>query len=121
MAKCKLETVSFNARGLGSEWKRRKVFNILNKQTFLNTVIFLQETHSTEEVEKLWEYQWRQKIFYSHGTSNSRGVCIALRAGLDSKLLSPAVRDDNGRYLILYRRYPMFSLITMHPMIIRVK
>ena len=45
---------------------------------------------------------WRKKIFYSHGTSNSREVCIALREGLDYKLLSPEVRDDHGRYLILH-------------------
>ena len=70
MAKCNLEIVSFNARGLGSERKRKKVFSILKKQTSLNMVIFLQETHSTKEVEKLWEYQWRKKIFYSPGTSS---------------------------------------------------
>ena len=92
MAKCNLEIVSFNAPGLGSERKRKKIFNILKKQTSLNSVIFLQETQSTKKVEKLWEYQWRHKIFHSHGTSNSRGVCIALRAGL----------DDHGRYLILH-------------------
>ena len=62
----------------------------------------MQETHGTKEVEKLWEYQWRHKISYSHGTSNSRGVCIALRAGLDYKLLSPEVRDHHGRYLFLH-------------------
>ena len=75
----------------------RFLFYILKKQTSLNMVIFLQDTHSTKEVEKLWEYQWRKKIFYSHGTSSSRGVCIALRVGLDYKLLSPEVRDDHGR------------------------
>ena len=57
MAKCNLEIVSFNARGLGSERKRKKVFNILKKQTSLKTVIFLQETQSTKEVEKIWKYQ----------------------------------------------------------------
>ena len=31
MAKCNLEIVSFNARGLGSERTRKKVFNILKK------------------------------------------------------------------------------------------
>ena len=102
MAKCNSEIVSFSARGLGSERKRKKVFNILKKQMFLNTVIFLQETHNTNEVERLWEYQWSHKMFYSHGTSKSRGVCIALRAGLDCKLLSPEVRDDHGKYLILH-------------------
>ena len=71
MAKFNFEIVSFNAHSLGSERKRKKVFNILKKQTSLNMVIFLQETHSTKEVEKLWEYQWRKKILYSHGTSSS--------------------------------------------------
>ena len=52
-----LELVSFNARGLGNEKKRKKVFNILKKQTSMNSVIFLQECHSAKEVERLWEYQ----------------------------------------------------------------
>ena len=71
MVKCNLEIASFNARRLGNKRKRKKVFNILKKHTSLNTVIVLQETHSTKEVEKLLEYQWRHKIFYGDGTSNS--------------------------------------------------
>ena len=98
MAKCYLVIVSFNAHRLGNKRKRKEVFNILKKQTYLNTVIVLQETHSTKEVEKLLEYQWRHKIFYGHGTSNLRGVCIALRKGLHYKLLSPEVRDDHSIY-----------------------
>ena len=78
MASCSLELVSFNARGLGNEKKRKKVFNILKKQTSMNSVIFLQECHSTKEDERLWEYQWKNKIFYSHGKSNARGVCTLL-------------------------------------------
>ena len=39
MASCSLELVSFNARGLGNEKKRKKVFNILKKQTSMNSVI----------------------------------------------------------------------------------
>ena len=78
MASCSLELVPFNARGLGNEKKRKKVFNILKKQTSMNSVIFLQECHSTKEDERLWEYQWKNKIFYSHGKSNARGVCTLL-------------------------------------------
>ena len=78
MTSCSLELVFFNARGLGNEKKRKEVFNILKKQTSMNSVIFLQECHSTKEVERLWEYQWKNKIFYSHGKSNSRGVCMLL-------------------------------------------
>ena len=102
MAKFNLEIVSLNAHGLGSERKRKKVFNILKKTDTSKHGHIFQESHSTKEVGKLWEYQWRKKIFYSHGTSNSRRVCIALRAGVYHKLLSPEVRDDHGRYLILH-------------------
>ena len=85
MASCSLELVSFNARGLGNEKKRKKVFNILKKQTSMDSVIFLQECRSTKEAERLWEYQWKNKIFYSHEKSNARGVCTLLRPGLEYK------------------------------------
>ena len=102
MASSSLELVSFNARSLENEKKRKKVFNILKKQTSMNSVIFLQECHSTKEVETLWEYQWKNKIFYSHGKSNARGVCMLLRPGLEYKLISPEIKDKLGRYLILH-------------------
>ena len=102
MASSSLELVSFNARGLGNEKKRKKVFNILKTQTSMNSVIFLQECHSTKEVERLWEYQWKNKTFYSHGKSNARGVCMLLRPGLEYKLISPEIKDKLGRYLILH-------------------
>ena len=68
----------------------------------MNSVIFLQEFHSTKEVERLWEYQWKNKIFFSHGKSNARGVCTLLRPRLEYKLISPEIKDRLGRYLILH-------------------
>ena len=40
-------------------------------------------------------------MFYSHGTTSSRGVFIALRKNLEFKLLSPEIYDPQGRYIIL--------------------
>ena len=54
-ASCSSELVSFNGQGLGNEKKRKKVFNILKKQTSMNSAIFLKECHSIKEVERLWE------------------------------------------------------------------
>ena len=68
----------------------------------MNSVIFLQECHSTKEVERLWEYQWKNKIFYSHGKSNAKGVSTLLRTGLEYKLISPKIKNRLGRYLILH-------------------
>ena len=48
------DQVSFNARGLGCDKKRKKVFTMLKKQTSNNAVYFIQESHSERDVEKLW-------------------------------------------------------------------
>ena len=65
--------------------------------------MLLQETHSTKKHENLWKYQWHDVIF-SHGTSGSRGLCVAFRYNLEYKykLLSPEMSDKEGRYIILH-------------------
>ena len=95
------DLVSFNARRLGCDTKRKKVFAMLKKQTSNNAVFFIQESHSERDVEKLWQKQWTGKIFYSHGTTSSRRVFIALKKNLEFKLLSPEICDPQGRYIIL--------------------
>ena len=96
------DLVSFNARGLGCDKKRKKVFTMLEKQTSNNAVFFIQKSHSDRDVEKFWQKQWNGRIFYSHGTTSSRGVfIIALRNNLEFKLLSPEICDHQGRYIIL--------------------
>ena len=34
----------------------------MKKHTSGKSIVFLQETHSTQKVEKLFEYQWRGKM-----------------------------------------------------------
>ena len=48
-----LNFVSFNCSGIENVIKRLAIFNKLNE--FKNSVIFLQETHSSKGMEKLWE------------------------------------------------------------------
>ena len=93
--------VSFNARGLGCDKKSKKVFAMFKKQTPNNTVFFIQESHTDRDVKKLWQKQRNRRIFYSHGTTSSRGVFIALRKNLEFKLLSPEICDLQGRHIIL--------------------
>ena len=40
-------------------------------------------------------------MIFSHSTSNSRGVIVAFRHGLEYKMLSDPICDPNGRYIIL--------------------
>ena len=63
--------------------KGKKYSIFLKKQTSMNSVIFLQVCHSAKEVERLWEYQWKNKTFYSHGKSNARGFVCYFHQGLN--------------------------------------
>ena len=59
----------------------------------------MQEIHSTKETEKRFEYQWGGKMLFSHGTSNSTGVCICFRYNLEHKIIK-VISDAEGRYII---------------------
>ena len=75
----------------------------MKKYSSPNGIMFLQETHSTEKVEAIWTKQWgcgKGAIHFLHGKSDSRGVLIAFREGLDYKIDS-VFRDNDGRYLII--------------------
>ena len=65
---------------------------------------FLQETHSTRECEKVWANEWGYKIFFSHGKSNSAGVCILLKRTSGITVHS-VHRDEAGRILLLNMSY----------------
>ena len=49
--------------GLGDDRKRRKLFNYMKKHTSGEAVVFLQETHSVQKVEKLFETNGEVKCF----------------------------------------------------------
>ena len=39
-------------------------------------------------------------MIFSHGTSNSKGCCIACRYDLEYKLLLPEISNENGRFIV---------------------
>ena len=66
-------------------------------------MIFLQEMHSVKQKEKdgITNGDVGKIIcFFAQGTSNSHGVLIAVREGLNLKVISSHL-GDNGRYVIL--------------------
>ena len=94
------DIISFNVKGLRDYKKRRKSFNYARGHTTRNRIVFFQETHSSREIENDWANQWGDKIIYSHGSNDSRGVLIAFREGLDIKIENE-LKDTNGRVIIL--------------------
>ena len=102
-----VEVLSLNTAGISGHSdsnKRQKLFNYLKKHSSPKAIVFLQETHSTKKVENLWTSQWgcgEGSIHFSHGTSNSTGVLIAFREGLDVKI--EANFTDNGSRLLIFK------------------
>ena len=93
-----LRIASFNVRGLGNANKRRKIFNYLHHKEF--DIVLLQETHSVRNQEKFWRSIWGSKIYYSHGTNDSRGVCILLAKKSLVKVFH-SYKDAEGRIIAI--------------------
>ena len=92
--------INKNVKGLQSTKKRLKLFNFLKNKMNPKGIPFLQETHSSLETEKKWIDDFKDKIYYSHGKTNSCGVLIAFYSHLNI-CVKNKVNDNNGRFLIL--------------------
>ena len=104
----KLKICSYNCRGLNSTKKRFDLFTLFKEKKV--DVLCLQETHFTEEIEHKIYQQWEGVCFYSHGSSNSKGVAILLRKGLDIKV-AECKKDNNGQFIALNISYENNSFI----------
>ena len=82
-----LNIYSFNANGLGEKNKRKAILNWI--KTHHHGVLFLQETHSVEKSEEVWKQEFNcNHIYFSHGTSVSRGVSITLPTYINVQILN---------------------------------
>ena len=72
-----LALISLNVKGLSNFKKRRMLYTWCRKKN--TDIIFLQETHSTKEVENKWRSEWGAEIIMSHGSSNSRWVAVFMK------------------------------------------
>ena len=90
--------ISLNVKGLQSDQKRRDIFNYLRNKK--SSIIFLQETHSSEKDEKRWTAEWGHKCFFSHGNTNSAGVMILFQNNFEYSI-NNIIRDKSGRYIVM--------------------
>ena len=94
----KLSFVSLNVRGLNASRKRRAIFRQLHNRRA--SVIFLQETYSSPDQEKIWSNEWGSKIYFSHGSKHSKGVAILFNPKLHVSA-ETILQSKDGRILIL--------------------
>ena len=71
-----IKICSLNVRGLRNKVKRDKMFAWLKDQSY--SIILLQETHSTSDINNQWTQEWGSLSFFSGNKSNSQGVGILI-------------------------------------------
>ena len=96
----KLSFLSNNVKGIKASEKRLKLFEYFRNLSTPAGFVFLQETHSSVDVEKKWNDDFQGQLFFSHGKTNSCGVAIGYYGKKSFELLSK-FNDKSGRVLIL--------------------
>ena len=88
--------MSLNVRGLRNRLKRNSIFSFLKDKNC--QFYFLQEIYSVPDDENTWSSEWGGDIFFSHGSTHSRGVCILINPSF-SYTVESLNRDQNGRII----------------------
>ena len=94
----KMNMISVNVHGIRTYVKRQKMFTWLSRKTA--DIIFLQETYSSVDIEKVWQREWKGDIVFSHGTNHSKGVAMLFKGNVDYEV-KHCKTDKNGRYIIM--------------------
>ena len=102
---------TFNVNGLRDTKKRNKIFNYLHQRQI--NIAFLQETHSVCEDEKIWKSSWGGLVFYSHGSSESRGVAIMIKKKCPIQI-NHFKKDAEGRICMLLVKYEEQNILLVN-------
>ena len=92
--------ISNNVKEIQTSQKRIKLFENLKSYVATNGFVFLQETHPSIRDEKKWKDEFRGRLFFSHGKTNSCGVLIGYYGTKKIKVINKKC-DKYGRILIL--------------------
>ena len=91
---------TYNVKGLQQKSQRLKMFNYIKDRLKHDGFFFMQEAHSTPDIESKWKSEWEGDLFFSHGESNARGVVIGFTKNFDCKI-EKVFFDNDGRILII--------------------
>ena len=100
----KFNVMTFNVRGLRNQVKRRSIFCFLKDQNC--EAYFLQESYSEPNDKIIWRSEWGGVIFFSHGSTHSKGVCILMNHSLNYTFQNscrPKWKNRLSRFKVLLR------------------
>ena len=91
--------LSLNVRGFRDTSKITKTLNWAFEKKKID-IFLIQESHGEPKIMEVWKDLWKGKIYYSHGSSNSKGVAIFVKQDLDFEYISES-KDEEGRYIMV--------------------
>ena len=89
---------SLNCQGLRVKDKRHRLYLWMKYQKC--NILFVQESHFTEDLEKDLNSEIKDQQYHSFGTSQSRGVSIFINNDLECKFIN-IFKDQEGRLLLI--------------------
>lgn len=107
-----LSLLSFNARGLRNNLKRKAIFLFLKK--FKCDFYFVQEAHNTSNDIRFWKSQWGRELWGAHKSEKAAGV-LALRGNFSGEIIAHE-SDLEGHFVIfvLSRNSKIFLVINIY-------
>lgn len=93
-----IKIATVNCQGLGTPSKRLDVLNFYKSNGY--SIICLQDTHFTPELETCVETQWGYKCVFNSFCSSSRGVAVLFNNNFELQLHKEK-KDDEGNLLAL--------------------
>ena len=95
-------------RGIRDSIKRSSIVTYLKDQDA--TFYFLQETYSGPCDESFWKNEWGGEIFFSHGTSHSKGARLLLNLSIKEYKIKNSLSDNSGRIVLINLIYNCMEL-----------
>ncbi len=95
-----LKLVCLNVRDIQNITKRKAAFLFCRRTNA--DLIFLQETHSSEDDAKFWRSQWGDQIFPSHASNLSAGAAILFNKFKGDVVESHLSKEGRWTILILF-------------------
>ena len=105
--------VSINTQGLRNVSRRQTVFNLIKKQKY--DVIFLQETHWTDDLKDTILREWGGTILFNNFEHNARGTAILFFTTFDFHICDHT-SDSHGRSIrtLIELTYRKFNLVSIY-------
>ena len=92
--------MSFNANSVGKNPKRQKVLGFLKKKN--PDFLILLDTRICPSIENTIREEWGSKCFFSSLNSQSRGVAVFLKKGLNTDILDIKTSPDGNLLALLF-------------------